>query len=125
MSTRTDIVTALKGHAPLSAIISDRVFADALPDETKGQVSAVVVRLIGGPPFQNGVGVVVATTERWRITAWSETSAQRDSMVVPIQDALLTLWGDYEVTMLEANSGMDERTRLRWHSQDLRLIGCV
>ena len=124
MSTLTDVVAALKANASLKAKISSRVFT-RLPEDIQSQVPFVHLQLIAGPPFQNGVGKIVATAERWRCTLWGIDEAAIDGMVGPLQGALLDLWGSYEVQFLDIGGDIDPDTRLAFRIQDVRLIGCV
>lgn|GEM_PF-4258422 len=125
MSTLTDIVAALKADVPLDAVIGGRVFTK-LPDDIQSSIPFVHLKLVGGPPFQNGGGDIIATMERWRVTAWANDEGDLDALMPVLYSALLTLWGGYEVAFVgDPRSETDPRTGLPWRHQDVRLIGCV
>ncbi len=126
MSTLTDAIDVLKDHAALKAIIDERVYT-RLPRNLDDAVPFVrLIGPVGGPPFQDGDGHVVATMERWRVVCWAHDESELDTMVVPVQDALLTLWGQYEVSFVgDPRGDIDPTTGLAWRYQDVRFIGCV
>lgn len=124
MSTLTDVVGTLKSWSTLKTIIAERVYTD-LPEDLTGRLPCVKVSLVGGPPFQNGVGKIVATMERWRFTFWANDAEDIIALTVPFQNALLYLWGGYEVTFLDARFEVDPVTKLFYRTQDVRFIGCV
>ena len=122
MSVEIAIVAALSTHPPLVALTGGRVYNNQLPEQTSGKLPCVVYELVAAPSVQTATGAIVCSMPRFQFRIWAEKAASGISAEKPFKDALLTLWGTYEVQFLDSEDDIDPTTQLWWRRYDVRFI---
>lgn len=86
MSAETELYAALSGRAGLTALVSTRIYPDAIP-ENAALPAVVYVRSNTSPYYTIG-GILVAEDVKFAITAWSESRTNAEAVADQIQLAL-------------------------------------
>ena len=93
MSSESDLYTALSGRAGLTALVSTRIFPDAIPEGDA--LPAVVYQRASTTPVTTIGGVTLAEDVRFAITAWADTRATAESVADQIAAAIAGLGNPY------------------------------
>ncbi len=86
MSAESELYAALSGHAPLTALVSTRIYPDAIPEDKA--LPAVVFSRAGTDPVFTVHGLAVAETVRFQIAAWGATRTAAQTAADAVQGAL-------------------------------------
>ena len=86
MSSETEIYAALSASVALSAIVSTKIYPDAIPEDKLPP--AVVYQRSSTELVVTIGGAVLAEIARFAVTAWSATRAQADSAADSVVAAL-------------------------------------
>ena len=118
-SLETGIVTYLNAYAPLTAIVGTHIYPHkAVESPTKPYIT---YRLIGRPlNVQTATGKMVATAKRVQFDVFADTMAVGAPLSDILHDALLTMWGPYEVGFLDERDPDDPSTGLFNREIDVR-----
>lgn len=106
MSAETELYAALSGQAGLTALVSTRIYPDAIP-EGKPLPAVVYIRSSTQPTYTIG-GVLVCEDVHFMITGWAESRSDADAVADEIA-AALTLAGN---PSLDRSGGFDAETGL-------------
>ena len=86
MSAETELYAVLAASAGLSALVADRIYPDAIPEDKPSP--AVVYGRTATDPVVTIHGVKVAETATLSITAWAMTRTESDAIADAIATAL-------------------------------------
>ena len=86
MSAETQLYAALSGRAALTALVSTRIYPDAIPENVT-LPAVVFVRASTNPTYTIG-NVLVCEEVRFAITAWAETRTSAEAIADQIRLAL-------------------------------------
>jgi len=87
MSAESDLYTVLAGYAPLTALVSTRIFPDAIPEDKA--LPAVVYSTEAAAPEWCLNNSLSATAYRFRIVGWGTTRTAAKAVGDAIAAALL------------------------------------
>jgi Protein of unknown function (DUF3168) len=87
MSAESDLYAVLSGHAPLTALVSTRIYPNAIPEDQA--LPAVVYSTEGDAPEWCLNDTPAATPYRFRIVAWGVTRTAAKAIGDAIVTALL------------------------------------
>lgn len=87
MSAESELYAALSGHAALTALVSTRIYPDAIPEDQP--LPAVVYSTEAATPEWCLNDTAAATAYRFRIVAWSTTRTSAKAVGDAIVAALL------------------------------------
>lgn len=76
----------LSGHAALTALVSTRIYPDAMPEETA--MPAVVFARIATDPTYNISGTLLCEDVQMSIAGWAKTRGEADAIGVAVVAAL-------------------------------------
>lgn len=89
MSAESELYSVLSAHAPLTALVSTRIYPDAIPEDKS--LPAVVFSRMSTDPIFTVHGNAVAETVRFHVAAWgvTRTAAQgvADAVYVALNNA--------------------------------------
>lgn len=94
MSAESDLYAALAGHAPLTALVSTRIYPDAIPEDKP--LPAVVYSTEAAAPEWCLNDTAAATAYRFRIVAWGTTRTAASGVGDQIVAALLAIGVPYD-----------------------------
>lgn len=106
MSAETELYAALTGRAGLVALVSDRIYPDAIP-ESRALPSVVFIRSSTAPTYTIG-GALACEDAHFMITSWAESRASAESIADEIS-AALTISGN---PIVDRSGGYDAETGL-------------
>lgn len=87
MSAESTVYSALSGHAPLVALVSTRIYPDAMPEKTI--YPAVVYSRSATEPIRTIHGSIVASAFiDLSVSCWGKTRTQADAVADAAIDAL-------------------------------------
>jgi hypothetical protein len=106
MSIETDVYAALASHAPLAALVGDRIFPYALPEGTA--LPAVAFARTRTTPMNVLDGVAALTQYRFAAFAWSAGIAGSEEVADAVVGALAVAGVPYEdrAGTLDEESGL-------------------
>lgn len=93
MSSESDLYTALSSRAGLTALVSTRIFPDAIPEGDA--LPAVVYQRASTAPVTTIGGVTLAEDVRFAITAWAATRASAESVSDQVAAAIAGVGNPY------------------------------
>ena len=119
MSLGIDLTTALNAYAPLTTLVGTRIYPHrAVQSPTKPYIT---YRIIGRPlNVQTASGKMVATAKRVQFDIFADSEAIGEPISDTLHDALLTMWGPYEVGFLDERDPDDPSTGLFNRQIDVR-----
>ena len=94
MSAESDLYTVLAGYAPLTALVSTRIFPDAIPEDKA--LPAVVYSTEAATPEWCLNNSAAATAYRFRIVGWGTTRTSAAAVGDQIAAALLAAGVPYD-----------------------------
>ena len=94
MSAESDLYTVLAGYAPLTALVSTRIFPDAIPEDKA--LPAVVYSTEAATPEWCLNNSLSATAHRFRIVGWGTTRTAAKAVGDAIAAALLASGVPYD-----------------------------
>lgn len=94
MSAESDLYAALAGHAPLTALVSTRIYPDAIPEDKP--LPAVVYSTEAAAPEWCLNDTAAATAYRFRIVAWGTTRTAAGGVGDQVVAALLVAGVPYD-----------------------------
>ncbi len=94
MSAETALYAVLSGYAPLTALVSTRIFPDAIPEDKA--LPAVVYGNEGATPEVCLNNDIAATATRFRIAAWGTTRTAAAAVGDQIVAALIAAGVPYD-----------------------------
>ena len=95
MSAETELYAALSGAAGITALVSNRIYPDAIPEEVA--LPALVFSRLSTEPVVSISGQKFAETVRFQITAWGVTRTAADAVAVQVENALQSYWQPWQV----------------------------
>ncbi len=123
MSVEAAIVVALSTYAPLVALTGGRVYNNRLPENTDSIFPCVTYEQVpGSASLQTASGAIVGSMPRFRFFVYAKKPDSGVPCEKPLKDALLTLWGTYEVQFLDQSDDVDPTTGLWFRRYDVRFI---
>lgn len=106
MSAEQQLYAALAGHAPLTAIVSTRIWPDVIPED--GVLPAVVYARMSTEPVVTLNGVLEAEFAEMSIGCWAISRGAADAAADAVIAALLAAGHGYG----NRNAGFDAETGL-------------
>ncbi len=106
MSAETELYSALSESFGLAALVSDRIYPDAIP-ENVALPAVVFIRASTNPTYTIG-GVLVAEDVHFSITVWAETR----TAVEPIADQIRLVLDASGNPISDRSSGFDNEVGL-------------
>jgi hypothetical protein len=116
MSAETELYAALSGHAPLLAIVADRIHFDVLPEET--DYPAVVFSRESTAPILSTSGRSFGAEVLAKVSCWGKTRTEADAAAVEAEAALVAA----ELTPSGKVSGYDPETDLYATVLDVEIV---
>lgn len=104
MSVETDFRAVLASHAPLTALVGQRIAANAVP---KGSAFPLVVFASNHAPTLGLDGTVLGNQVGLQVQCWGETAAQADQVADAVVSALLTAPLDAGATVIDRSTAFD------------------
>lgn len=86
MSAETDLYAALSGRAGLTALVSLRIYPDAIPEGDA--LPAVVYQRASTDPVTTIGGSTMAESVRFEISAWADTRASAEAVADQVSSAV-------------------------------------
>ena len=112
MSAEADLYSALTARVALTALVSTRIFPDAIPEGCA--LPAIVYQRASTSPVTTISSVVVAEDVRFVITAWAETRTAADAVSDEVGAALATAGNP----LVDRSTGFDAECGLHAVSVD-------
>lgn len=106
MSAETMVFSALSSHAPLVALVSNRVYPDVLPE--KAIYPAVVFSRERTDPIYSISNDYFGADVGLQIQCWGKTRTEADAVAVAVSDALVVAG----IVPSGRSSGYDQETDL-------------
>ena len=106
MSSETDLYAALAVNAALAAIVGNRIYPDAIPEDKAPP--AVVYQRANTRPVTTIGGQTLAEEVRFSITAWARTRAIADAA----GDAIIAALDIVSTPYADRSAGIDTETGL-------------
>lgn len=106
MSAESELYAALGGSAGLAALVSGRIWPDAIPEAEP--LPAVVYTRASTNPITTIGGQVVAEEVRFALSAWSKTRTEAEAVADQVAAALVLAGNPYA----DRASGYDPETGL-------------
>ena len=106
MSAETELYAALSGRAGLTALVSTRIYPDAIP-EGEPLPAVVYIRSSTVPTYTIG-GSLVCEDAHFMITAWAESRTNAEAVADQVAAALISS----ENPALDRSGGFDAETGL-------------
>lgn len=104
MSAETELYAALSGSAGLDALVSGRIYPDAIPEDQ--QLPALVFGRVSSDPVVTIDNVVLAEFARLNVTAWAATRTSAEACADAVCTALAAAGHPY----VNRESGFDGET---------------
>lgn len=101
MSSESDLYSALTSRAGLTALVSTRIYPDAIPEGDA--LPVVVYQRSSTSPVTTIGSVTVAETVRFSVTAWSDTRASAESVADQVAAAMAAAGNP----MVDRSAGFD------------------
>lgn len=109
MSIETDVRAALLAHAPLAALVVDRVSQDAAPDGTTYPLVLFSVRRDSVNALDGGLLIDQATVA---LQCWAETGASAEAVADAARDAMALQLLSHGVVLLDRSTATDAELEL-------------
>lgn len=94
MSAETELYAALSGSAGIAALVSTRIYPDAIPEDQA--LPAIVFGRAGSDPIVALDNTVLADVARLNVTAWATTRASAEACADAVCAALEAAGHPYE-----------------------------
>lgn len=106
MSAETDLYAALAASTALAALVGNRVYPDAIPEDQAPP--AVVYQRANTSPVTTIGGQTLAEEVRFSITSWARTRATADAA----GDAIIAALDTVSTPYADRSAGIDTETGL-------------